>query len=386
MKPADDSLGRHADRGRILLIVGVLTVAAAPFFFRLGAWPLIEPDEGRNAEVAREMLATGCWSVPHFNGLPYLDKPVMLFWMIAAVFHTLGVNESSARLPSALAAVATVLLTFDIGRRLLGRQRGLLAAIVVATSPIVMTYGRLVIFDLPLTAFATATLWGLLRARLGGRQYVWLPVAGVAMGLGVLTKGPVGVAVPLLVWFAGRTRLPGERGSAGAALLATAVVAMMVGPWLITVLRQQPDFLRYAVVDETFLRVTSAQQFHRGAPVYFYLETLGWALGIWGVLLLLLAPGLIGVWRTGGRDGGVVAFATRGTVALVVFFTLSASKRPHYILPAMVPLGLLVAIAVDAARSRALLVIRALAYVVGVVGVAALVAEHIGVHAAGHYA
>src|SRR5262245_50086246 len=120
MIPADDSPWAHASRDRTLLIVGLLTIAVVPFFFRLGAWRLIEPDEGRNAEVAREMFATGCWSVPHFNGLPYLDKPVMLFWMIAAAFHTLGVNETSARLPSALAGVATVLLTFDIGRLLLG--------------------------------------------------------------------------------------------------------------------------------------------------------------------------------------------------------------------------------------------------------------------------
>src|SRR5262245_22691068 len=332
------------------------------------------------------MLATGCWSVPHFNGLPYLDKPVMLFWMIAASFHTLGVNELGARLPSALAAVATVLLTFDIGRLLLGWQRGLLSAIVVATSPIVMIYARLVIFDLPLTACAAAALWALLRARLGGRQWVWLPVVGLAIGLAVLTKGPVGAAIPLLVWFAGRTRIPGKRCSAGAALLAAAVVMVMVGPWVIAVLRQQPDFLRYAIVDETFLRLTSAQQFHRDAPPYFYLQTLAWAVGIWGILLLLFGPALFRLWRTREGDSAVVAFATRGTVALVVFFTLSASKRPHYILPAVIPLGLLVAIAVDAARSRVVPMVRALACVVAVVGVAALAAEHAGFRAAGHYA
>src|SRR5262245_959311 len=116
----EDALGRHGALARTLLVVGALVLTAPPFFCGRGTWPLIEPDEGRNAEVAREMLATGCWSVPHFNGLPYLDKPVMLFWMIAAFFRTLGVSESSARLPSALAAIATVVLTFDIGRLLLG--------------------------------------------------------------------------------------------------------------------------------------------------------------------------------------------------------------------------------------------------------------------------
>src|SRR5205814_1220812 len=83
----------------------LLALAAFPFLYALGRWPLIEPDEGRNAEVAREMLALGQWSVPHYNGLPYLDKPVLLFWMIAAAFRALGVSELAARLPSVVGAL-----------------------------------------------------------------------------------------------------------------------------------------------------------------------------------------------------------------------------------------------------------------------------------------
>jgi 4-amino-4-deoxy-L-arabinose transferase-like glycosyltransferase len=376
---------RRPGRVRTLLVVGVLAAVVAPLLYGLGAWPLIEPDEGRNAEIAREMLASGQWSVPHFNGLPYLDKPVLLFWMIAGFFRTLGVNEMAARLPSALAGVATVALTFELGSMLVGWRRGLLAAVVVATTPIVAAYARLVIFDLPLTAFATATLCCLVRARLDGDDRVWLLLAGLAMGLAVLTKGPVGVAVPLVVWFAGRGALPGARRGATGPLLAALVVAAVVVPWLVVVVQQRPDFLRYALVDETFLRLTSTDHFHRDAPVYFYLETLAWGLGLWGVLLLALVPALVRVWRAGGRDGGVVAFAARGTVALLVFFTLSASKRPHYILPAIVPLALLVAIGVDAARARATAVIRASACIVAVIGAGALVALLAGMHAKGDY-
>src|SRR5213078_775929 len=148
--------------------------------------------------VAREMLALGQWSVPHYNGLPYLDKPVLLFWMIAAAFRALGVSELAARLPSVVGALATVLLTYDLVRVLAGRRRALLAAAVLATAPMVLAYARLVIFDMPLTALVT------------------LPLAGLAMGLATLTKGPVGIAVPLLAWLAARGALPRPARRSGA--------------------------------------------------------------------------------------------------------------------------------------------------------------------------
>src|SRR5438093_397986 len=181
---------RRSPARRAVLGLALLALAALPLVYALGAWPLIEPDEGRNAEVAREMLALGQWSVPHYNGLPYLDKPVLLFWMIAAAFRALGVSELAARLPSVVGALATVLLTYDLVRVLAGRRRALLAAAVLATAPIVLAYARLVIFDMPLTALVTAALACLVRARTEGNPWRWLPLAGLAMGLATLTKVP----------------------------------------------------------------------------------------------------------------------------------------------------------------------------------------------------
>src|SRR5204863_199021 len=100
-----------------------------------------------------------------------------------------------------------VLFTYDLVRVLAGRRRALLAAAVLATAPIVLAYARLVIFDMPLTALVTAALDCLVRARTEGNAWRWLPLAGLAMGLATLTKGPVGIAVPLLAWFAARGAL-----------------------------------------------------------------------------------------------------------------------------------------------------------------------------------
>src|SRR5262245_47613635 len=192
---------RSSTRLRVVCGFALLAVVAVPYLYALGRWPLAEPDEGRNAEVAREMLELGWWSVPHFNHLPYLDKPTMLFWLMAGTFATVGVNEFAARLPAAVSAVVTVALTYALAREVTDRSRALLAAAIMATAPMVLVFGRLAIFDMPFTAFVTLALWCLVRARMRGGG-VWLvPVAGLAMAAATLTKGPVGVALPILAWF-----------------------------------------------------------------------------------------------------------------------------------------------------------------------------------------
>ena len=346
---------------RIAAVVMLLALASVPFLYALGAWPLMEPDEGRNAEVAREMVVLGNWSLPHFDFLPYLDKPVMLFWLIAGAFHALGVNELAARLPSALAGVATMALTAALGRRLLDVRRGLLAALIVGTGPLVIVFARLAIFDMPFTVFTTAALVCLVEARHDGRAERWLPLAGLAMALATLTKGPVGIVVPSIAWLAARGALPPSphRTSRWAVLGAVAIFALVIGPWLVLVSRQEPAFLRYAFVDETLLRFVSSARFRRGGPVYYYVQTLAWALGAWGLVLAAVAPGLWRRWRAGDADAPAIAFAGRAALAIVLFFTCSASKRPQYILPAMVPLSLLVAAGIAADASRAVALVRA---------------------------
>lgn len=370
--PAEGAAGAGA-RPRIAGRPLLLLAAVVPLFCALGSWPLFDPDEGRNAAVGREVLA-GDHVVPHLDGLPYLDKPILLFWAVAASVRTFGPRDAAARLPSAVAAAATVGLTAALGTLLVDPEVGLLAGIAVASMPLLLVFGRLVIFDAPLTAFATAALYALARARLRGGALRWWPIAGLAMGLGVLTKGPVGVAVPLLAWIAARGVLPapprGERRVL-AALGAVAVVVAVVAPWLAAVQAREPDFLRYALVDETVLRFVSPERFHRDAPIWFYATVLPWALGPWAVVLGVTARALAAAARRRDRYGTAAAFAARAATALVVFFTLSASKRPQYVLPVLAPLAVLVAVGVAVARERAAHAVAATArwaVVAGVVG------------------
>jgi 4-amino-4-deoxy-L-arabinose transferase-like glycosyltransferase len=376
---------RRSWRLRAGLGVALLALAALPYLYLLGRWPLLEPDEGRNAEVAREMLELGRWAVPHFNHLPYLDKPTMLFWLTGGSFTVLGVNEFAARLPAAASAVVTVALTYGIARRLTDRSRAVFAAAVIATAPLVLVFARLAIFDMPFTAFVTLALWCLVRARIDGGAAWLVPGAGIAMAAATLTKGPVGLALPLLGWFAGRGALspPRERTSRATLLLSVLLFAGLVGSWVTVVLRHEPDFLRYALVDETLLRFTSVSRFHRGAAPYYYLLTLAWGFGPWCVVLLATSPELLRLRRLETREAQAVRFAARVAATMLVFFTLSASKRAQYILPALVPLAILCAIGGCRQPARAAGALGILGWVAVAGGVALALAAHQGLHLEG---
>jgi 4-amino-4-deoxy-L-arabinose transferase-like glycosyltransferase len=366
-------VGRSPAR-RAAAVVVALCLLSLPLFYQLGRWPLLEPDEGRNAEVAREMLAQGSWIVPSFNGLPYLDKPVLLFWMIAGAFRAVGIGEVGARLPAAGSAVALLVLTFLIARALLGTRGALLATVVTGTTPLFLIFGRLTIFDMPLTLLVTFALWCLLKARSTANVVAWFVLAGVAMGLGTLAKGPVGVVVPVVAWAAARGALPKpDRPTGWRPLLAGALaVVAIVTPWVVSVEYREPGFLRYVLLEETVHRVTSAERFARREPFYYHFVVLLVGLGVWSAVLVAVGPVLARRRHAGGPDQTAIRFAARAAGAIVLLFSVIASKRPGYTLPAIVPIGILVAAGIVAAPRRAAAGAAAYAGVAVVVGLLTL--------------
>ena len=369
--PADSALRRAGS------VAAVLALVSVPLFFRLGAWPLMDPDEGRNAEIAREMLAAGSWLVPHFNGLPFLDKPVGLFWMIAAAFRLVGVGELGARLPSALGAVVLMLTTFAIARRMLGTREGLVAVCLLGTAPLVLIFGRLTIFDMPFTALVAVAIWALVEGRLSPDGRRWHVLAGLAMGCATLTKGPVGVAVPMLAWLAARGSLPRPNGASPRASLgrspmiaASLAFVVVVAPWVIAVAAREPGFLRYALVEETFLRFAAPERFNRSGPVYLPTLVLLGGFGVWSAVLAAVAPALMRRAGDGSSRARAIRFVGRMAVAILVLFTMSASKRPGYVLPALVPLAILTAVGILEAPRRAAAAVRVVAVCAMLVGLA----------------
>ncbi|MEJ2009356.1 MAG: glycosyltransferase family 39 protein [Acidobacteriota bacterium] len=311
----------------------------------LGRLPLIEPDEGRNAEVAREMVAKGDWITPHFNNFSYLDKPPVFFWAVASSFKVAGISEASARFPSALAALLTALFVWFLARRMFDESTGLYAGIVLATSPLVVVFAREVIFDMTLTLFVTAAMACYWLRETGSEQRKLLDILFFgAMGLATLTKGPVGFLLPMLSIGAYQAlrgkfaRLKDLNWSLGLATFCAVTL-----PWFIPISLRHPDFPAYAFWQESLERFATGHA-HRAGPVYYYLIIYLAGFLPWSFFLLYSAIHRTNRWRELRRDQHAPTLFLLSWVGVIfIFFTISQSKLPGYFLPAMVPLSVLMA-------------------------------------------
>ncbi|MBV8545961.1 MAG: glycosyltransferase family 39 protein, partial [Acidobacteria bacterium] len=175
-----------------------LLIVVIALSIHLGGFPLLDPDEGRNAEVGREMAATNDYVMPRLDGLPYLDKPIVYFASEAAAMEVLGPTEVAARLPAFLFTIAGAAFLWWFAKRVWGSDEAFIAAIVFLATPLAVAFSRTVIFDAALALFITmATAFFYLACEERARK--WSALAWLAIGLGVITKGPVAIALPLLV-------------------------------------------------------------------------------------------------------------------------------------------------------------------------------------------
>jgi 4-amino-4-deoxy-L-arabinose transferase-like glycosyltransferase len=336
-----------------LLLLFVL--AGCLFFAGLGSLPLLEPDEGRNAEVAREMVASGDWIAPHFNGLPYLDKPAVFFWEVACSFKLAGLHEWSARAPSALMGLCLLLLSWFLARRMFGDSTAVRAGVIIATTPLVILFSRLVIFDMTLAFLITLTMASFWFAEAAEFRRPGLDILMfLAMGMATITKGPVGFLLPLLSLTAyqalrGKLReLRRLRWGLGCAVLFAAVL-----PWFISVSIRYPDFPRYALLEESLIRFSGGLVHRKGGLLYYFPVYLA-GFFPWSIALLWTGWSRHKRWREIKLEQNrSTLFLITWSVVIFVFFTLSQSKLPGYFLPAIVPLGILMAKAWDEVGSNA---------------------------------
>jgi 4-amino-4-deoxy-L-arabinose transferase-like glycosyltransferase len=322
------------------LAAGLLVLTG--LVWNLGGYALLEPDEGRNAEVMRELAVDGPWWLPQLNHLPYLDKPIVQFAAGGATIRLFGATEWAVRLPSLLFTLATLAVIAAFARRIVAPEAGRLTAIVTAATPFTLAYARTVIFDAALTCWITMALCAFYLAveDPGGRDRTprWAYVAWAAIALGVLTKGPVALAVPLLVavpFAAWRKRLAVVLDPGGMLILLLVVL-----PWVFAVTSRVPDFARYVLVVETIQRVGS-DALGRSEPWWYFPPILFAAALPWSVLLARAVPDLLRAARARRLDPRVV-FALLWVLAPLVLFSLSRAKRPQYVLPLIPPLALLV--------------------------------------------
>jgi 4-amino-4-deoxy-L-arabinose transferase-like glycosyltransferase len=348
----------------------LLVWGAVLFLTNLGGPSLWDVDEGRNAGCSYEMMESGNFLVPTFNAELRVDKPPLLYWLQVAAFKCFGINELAARLPSALAALLTVLLTYELGRALFDRATGLLAGLIFATTPMVCGSARFANPDALLHLFTVLSLLVAWRgyARMG--RLLFVPMA-LATGLAVLAKGPIGLVMPMAVMmtflaWTGKLRLYLMRRL----VLGVVVFCVVALPWYIFVgVETRGAFLRGFLVDHHLNRFRGAMENHSGGPFY-YLLVLVVGFAPWSAFLGLTA------WcgMRGEKEADEVPPAVDPSSSLVplsqappayprfpvtfreayrflwcwvgaylLFFTASATKLPNYILPVCAPLALLTA-------------------------------------------
>jgi 4-amino-4-deoxy-L-arabinose transferase-like glycosyltransferase len=353
-------------------LIACVVVCLAALMHNMTGYALFDPDEGRNAEIAREMVTTGDYVLPHLNGLPYLDKPTLYFAVGAVTMKVLGPTVFAARFPSLLFTLATVSLVAWFARRLFGRGAGMTAAIATAATPFTLAYARIVIFDSTLTFFVVLALVGFYLAiderieggqadrRTGGRIEAedpaalpryrlsasgvgsgegWTALAWVAIGFGVLTKGPIAIALPVLIAlpFALRYRAWRSVVDPIALLLFGAIVA----PWVIAVSLRIPGFLEYALITETARRF-STSELGRAGPFWYFLAIFPAAALPWSLVLAGSGRSCFQHRDENGRLDRRILFLLLWIALPLVFFTLSQSKRPQYVLPMIPAIALLI--------------------------------------------
>ncbi len=330
------------DSKTALWFIFSLVVAGYMIFFHLGLSPLINPDEGRNASIAWEMQTSGHWLIPTYDGLPYLDKPSLFFKMVATSLALFGHNEFAARLPSALSAVGILAIIFIFCCREYNIRTAILSVLIVSTTPLFIAFSRTVIFDMPLAFFVCAAIlagYSAEKAK-GNVRKRWYAIYAVMAGTATLVKGPVGLVLPILVltvfnYFDGR-KGANRRLLSWKNFLISLVVIM---PWFVGVSILHPDFVYYGLVKETFLRFTT-NSFHRSGPFYYYIPVLFGTFLFWSLLLPEMS---VILWRQRKNMQSADRLLCIWAVSVILFFSLSHSKLPGYILTAVIALGILTA-------------------------------------------
>jgi 4-amino-4-deoxy-L-arabinose transferase-like glycosyltransferase len=306
----------------------------------LGQRSLIHSDEGRYASIALEMLRSGDWITPRLNGFLYFEKPVLQYWAGAASMALFGVNEFAARFWPGLSGLATVLMVGYTAGRLWGHRAGVRATAVAASTPWIILNSHFLTLDSGLSAFLTLALCALMLAMAANNprsQGRWMLLCWAAMALATLSKGLVGLVIPgatLVIYslwqrdFAIWRQLQWLRGMALFLLIAV--------PWFVAVSLRNPGFAEFFFIHEHFARYTS-EVHKRGGGWWYFVPLLLVGLMPWtSALPWLLDPG-----NDPRRRMRALLIAWAAFVLL--FFSLSGSKLPSYILPMFPTLALLVA-------------------------------------------
>ena len=327
-------------------VLTLLFLSLLTFFLGLGRQAITDADEAFYAEAAREMVEGNDWLTPHFNYEERWQKPILYYWFTAAAFAGTDTTEFWARFGSALSGVGLVLLTWSAARRLLADPAGAwLAGAIAATCYGYFAMARAALPDLPLTFFITATIWAALRTTDPAERLPtsWAAIAGLAAGLGFLTKGPIGVVIPAIVlipiWWRERRRVVMRPTDAATAIVLFAISGL---PWYVVMwaVHGTPYLQSFFVGDN--LERFATTRYNDLRAVWYYVPIVVGGLVPWTIYASVLPWRIVRDliqrrrWLTDVEWRLVI-----WTLAPLLLFTASIGKQPRYILPVLPPIAMM---------------------------------------------
>lgn len=357
-------------RGLALVVMLVLAIG---WFATLDVRPLVRADESRYAEISREMVASGDWVTPRLNGLKYFEKPPLQYWATALAFVAFGLDEWTARLWTALTGFLAILATWYVGNRLRGPPVGLLSAAVLASAQLFAALGHFNTLDMGVAAFLAMAVFAFVLAQRDAASVParrgWMLAAWAAAALATLSKGLIGPALPaaaliIYVFIERDWRLFSRLHLAPGIAVYLAITA----PWFVAVAHANPEFAHFFFIHEHLERF--ATRVHgRYQPMWYFVPILLGGLIPW---TLTFFPALARSWRGDGPARfKPLRFLAVWAGTVFVFFSVSSSKLPSYILPIFPALAVLIGAALPTLGKRWA---AGQALVAAVTGVAAAIA------------
>jgi len=356
----------------IALLIAALVVV---WFAGLNYRKLANPDEGRYAEIPREMVESGDWITPRLNRIKYFEKPPLQYWTTALAYRAFGMSDWTARLWPALTGCLGILFAYFSGRRLFGVRVGIFTASVLASTFYYVAFAHIATLDMGVTFFLSAGLFcfllGMSRPRATREEGLWMLGAWAAMAAAVLSKGLIGILLPGIALTAysivQRDWSPWRRLRPVAGVLLFLVLG---APWFIEVSLLNPEFAWFFFVQEHFTRFTSTAH-HRSGPFWYFLPVMLIGMLPWTWLAM---EGLRDAWRTRPPTGvfSPERFLLIWIAIIFLFFSVSGSKLPGYVLPLVPALALLTGLRMS--RLSAVETLRRLTPMVIVAGIILFVA------------
>ncbi|MDO8207724.1 MAG: glycosyltransferase family 39 protein [Gallionella sp.] len=352
-------ISRISNRQLWWLLISVAIIWFANLEYRT----LIKPDEGRYAEIPREMVHSGDWVTPRLNDLKYFEKPPLQYWATATAYTVFGEHQWTSRLWAGLTGFAGLFLVWFAGQRLFGREAAGYATLILCSSMLYVMMAHINTLDMGVTFFITLGIFALLLAQTETnvvQRRNWMLLAWAGMALAVLSKGLMGIILPGTAVFIycmvqrDFTVLKRMHWLSG-----MAVFLLITGPWFYLVMQANPEFFDRFFIYEHYTRFTT-KDLGRYQPWYYFVPILLAGALPWTVLmfdsLFRTAFGNQGISRGASADKSFnpARFLLIWAIFIYVFFTISGSKLPSYLLPMFPALALLMGRRIAEIRERVL--------------------------------